>query len=87
LLFQSYSRATGQLNGNPLPQANAYAIFSGAPKPPASPRAPGIMAYLANGGALEHAQEMASHESPRTTKLYERTKKRLTQYKVERIRL
>jgi integrase len=34
-------------------------------------RATGITAYLANGGALEHAQEMAAHESPRTTKLYD----------------
>jgi integrase len=32
-------------------------------------RATGITAYLSNGGALEHAQEMAAHESPRTTKL------------------
>jgi hypothetical protein len=40
------------------------------------------------GGALEHAQEMAAHESPRTTKLYDdRTKERLTQDEVERIRL
>jgi hypothetical protein len=37
--------------------------------------------------ALEHAQEMAAHESPRTTKLYDRTKERLTQDEVERIRL
>jgi site-specific recombinase XerD len=36
-------------------------------------RATGITAYLSNGGALEHAQEMAAHESPRTTKLYDRT--------------
>ena len=50
-------------------------------------RATGITAYLANGGALEHAQEMAGHESPRTTKLYDRTKERLTQDEVERIRL
>jgi integrase len=50
-------------------------------------RATGITAYLANGGALEHAQSMAAHESPRTTKLYDRTKERLTQYEVERIRL
>jgi integrase len=50
-------------------------------------RATGITAYLANGGALEHAQEMAAHESPRTTKLYDRTKERLTQVEVERIRL
>ena len=50
-------------------------------------RATGITAYLANGGALEHAQEMAAHESPRTTKLYDRTRERLTQNEVERIRL
>jgi len=48
---------------------------------------PGITAYLANGGALEHAQEMAAHESPRTTKLYDRTRERHTQDEVERIRL
>jgi integrase len=30
-------------------------------------RATGITAYVSNGGALEHAQEMAAHESPRTT--------------------
>jgi hypothetical protein len=35
---------------------------------------------------LEHAQEMAAHESPRTTKLYDRTRERLTQDEVERIR-
>jgi site-specific recombinase XerD len=50
-------------------------------------RATGITAYLSNGGALEHAQEMAAHESPRTTNLYDRTKERLTQDEVERIRL
>ena len=50
-------------------------------------RATGITAYLANGGTLEHAQSMAAHESPRTTKLYDRTKERLTQNEVERIRL
>jgi integrase/recombinase XerD len=48
-------------------------------------RATGITAYLANGGALEHAQGTAAHESPRTTKLYDRTKERLTQDEVERI--
>src|SRR6202142_4071754 len=48
-------------------------------------RATGITAYLANGGTLEHAQSMAAHESPRTTKLYDRTKERLTQDEIERI--
>ena len=50
-------------------------------------RARCFTAYLSNGGVLEHAQEMAAHESPRTTKLYDRTKERLTQDEVERIRL
>jgi hypothetical protein len=31
----------------------------------ATPSPTGITAYLSNGGALEHAQEMAAHESPR----------------------
>jgi len=48
-------------------------------------RATGITAYLANGGALDHAQEMAAHESPRTTKLYHRTKERPPGLRVELI--
>lgn len=66
-------------------RAVAVGIF--APVGNHSFRATGITAYLANGGALEHAQAMAAHESPRTTKLYDRTKERLTQDEVERIRL
>jgi hypothetical protein len=50
-------------------------------------RATGITAYLEAGGTLENAQAMAAHESPRTTKLYDRTKERLTQDEVGRIRL
>ena len=50
-------------------------------------QATGMTAYLANGGTLEHAQAMAAHESPCTTKLYDRTKERLAQDEVERIRL
>jgi site-specific recombinase XerD len=65
----------------------ALAVGIAAPIGNHSFRATGITAYLANGGALEHAQEMAAHESPRTTKLYDRTKERLTQDEVERIRL
>jgi hypothetical protein len=33
----------------------------------------GITAYLENGGTIENAQAIAGHESPRTTKLYDRT--------------
>jgi site-specific recombinase XerD len=35
-------------------------------------RATGITDYLKDNGTLEHAQAMASHSSPRTTKLYDR---------------
>ncbi len=32
-------------------------------------RASGITDYLENGSTIEHAQAIAAHESPRTTKL------------------
>ena len=35
-------------------------------------RATGITEYLRNGGKLEIAQQMANHESARTTGLYDR---------------
>jgi hypothetical protein len=38
-------------------------------------------------GRLEHAQQMTGHESPRTAKLYDRTKDEITLTEVERIRL
>jgi integrase/recombinase XerD len=50
-------------------------------------QATGITIYLENDGRLEHAQQMAGHESPRTTKLYDRTKDEITLSEVERIRL
>ena len=48
-------------------------------------RATGITAYLLNGGTLEHAQRIAAHESPRTTKLYDRTSDEITLDEIERI--
>ena len=48
-------------------------------------RATGITAYLEAGGTLENAQIMAAHESPRTTKLYDRTGEEITLDEVERI--
>lgn len=48
-------------------------------------RATGITAYLENGGTLEHAQQIAAHESPRTTKLYDRTSDQITLDEIERI--
>jgi integrase len=48
-------------------------------------RATGITAYLENGGTIENAQAIAAHESPRTTKLYDRTDDEITLDEVERI--
>ena len=50
-------------------------------------RATGITAYLANGGTIEKAQAIAAHESPRTTKLYDRTSDEITLDEIERIRI
>jgi integrase len=83
------------LSENPMSQPDAWRMIRGRAAAAGIAeaigchtfRATGITAYLANGGALEHAQEIAAHESPRTTKLYDRTKERLTQDEVERIRL
>jgi integrase len=83
------------LSAKPMSQPDAWRMIrrraaaagSAAPIGCHTFRATGITAYLANGAALQHAQEMAAHESPRTTKLYNRTKERLTQDEVERIRL
>ena len=42
-------------------------------------RATGVTAYLENGGTIEN------HESPKTTKLYDRTSYQITLDEVERI--
>ena len=48
-------------------------------------RATGITTYLENGGTIENAQAIAAHESPRTTKLYDRTSDELTLDEIEKI--
>ncbi|MGI4799035.1 MAG: tyrosine-type recombinase/integrase [Janthinobacterium lividum] len=95
-LFRSgKGRRSNQLSERALRQEDAWRMIrrraeaAGIATPVGchSFRATGITAYLMNGGTLEHAQAMAGHESPRTTKLYDRTQERLTQDEVERIRL
>jgi site-specific recombinase XerD len=44
-----------------------------------------ITLYLENGGSLEHAQSIADHASPRTTKLYDRTCDQLSLDEIEKI--
>jgi integrase/recombinase XerD len=48
-------------------------------------RATGITAYLKNGGRLEIAQQMANHESSKTTSLYDRRGDEISLDEVERI--
>ena len=48
-------------------------------------RATGITEYLRNGGKLEVAQQMANHESARTTGLYDRRGDGVSLDEVERI--
>lgn len=48
-------------------------------------RGTGITAYLENDGALEHAQYLAGHANPRTTKLYDRRQQSTSLDEVERI--
>jgi site-specific recombinase XerD len=94
LFRTSRGHAAAKLSARPMNQSDAWrmvrrralAVGIHAPICNHSFRATGITAYLANGGTLEHAQAMAAHESPRTTKLYDRTGDRLTQAEVERIR-
>jgi site-specific recombinase XerD len=93
LLFQSYRRATGQLTGNPLPQANAYAMIQRRARAAGITtkignhtfRATGVTAYLKNGGTLERAAAMANHASTRTTQLYDRRSGEVSLDEVERV--
>ena len=48
-------------------------------------RSTAITAYLGNGGAMEHAQQIANHESPKPTKLYDRINDAITLDEVERL--
>lgn len=50
-------------------------------------RGTGITTYLENDGSLENAQAIAAHESPRTTKLYDRRRDEINLAEIERIRI
>ena len=78
-LFQTAAGRTGQLTGNALWQQDAYRMIQRRAK------AAGITAYLKNSGTLETAQHIANHESPRTTKLYDRREEEISLDEVERI--
>src|ERR1700730_13137510 len=91
--FRSTIGKTGVLTEKPLNRIDAYRMMRRRTAEPGFKiklgchvfRATGITAYLEAGGTLENAQAMAAHESPRTTKLYDRTGDEITLDEVERI--
>ena len=92
-LFRSAHGRTGMLTGNRMHRVDAWRMVQRRAAAAGlivhvgnhSFRATGITAYLNAGGTLENAQAMAAHESPRTTKLYDRTGDEITLDEVERI--
>ena len=92
-LFQSVDPAGRRLTGRALQRRVVLAMIkrraAAAGLPPSTCchtfRATGITAYLSNGGTLEHAQQIAGHASPKTTKLYDRTADTVTVDEIERI--
>ena len=85
-LFQSVDPAGRRLTGRALSRRLVLAMIkrraAAADLPPSTCchtfRATGITVYLSNGGTLEHAQRIAGHASPKTTKLYDRTADTIT---------
>ena len=85
-----YGRLTDRTS---LPQANVHMIIQRRARAAGlrtkisahSFRATGITTYLQNGGKLEIAQQMAGHESARTTGLYDRRNDQIALDEVERI--
>jgi site-specific recombinase XerD len=90
-LFRSTGRKTGE--ARPLWQQDVYRMIrrraAGADIATRignhTFRATGITAYLKNKGTLEHAQTIANHASPRTTKLYDRRSDEISVDEVEKI--
>jgi site-specific recombinase XerD len=92
-LFRSAKGKSGVLTDRPLRRNNALdmvkrrAVAAGLPPRVCNHtfRATGITSYLENGGTIEKAQQIAAHESPKTTKLYDRTSDQITLDEIERI--
>jgi integrase/recombinase XerD len=92
-LFRSWSAAEKQFTVQGLARENVAELVKRRVRQAGLPasischsfRATGITAYLEGGGTLEKAQQIAAHASPRTTKLYDRTRDELTASEIERI--
>jgi integrase/recombinase XerD len=89
----SVAGKNGELTGLLLARRNALDMVKRRAKVEGLPdricnhtfRATGITAYLENGDNIEKAQQIAAHESPKTTKLYDRTCDQIALDEVERI--
>jgi site-specific recombinase XerD len=92
-LFRSVVGRTGRLTDRALSGRNALHLVQRRARAAGLAgrvcchtfRATGITAYLEHGGSLEVAQQIAAHESPRTTKLYDRREDAVTLNEIERI--
>ncbi len=92
-LFQTTVGRTGSLTSRPMAQPDVYRMIQRRAEDAGLEtkvcchtfRATGITEYLRHGGRLEVAQQMANHESARTTGLYDRRLDLITSDEVERI--
>ncbi len=92
-LFRTMRGRTGHLSDQPMTQPDAYRMIQRRATDAGirtkignhSFRATGITEYLRNGGKLKIAQQMANHESARTTGLYDRRTDQVSLDEVERI--
>ena len=93
-LFQSVTSRSGkELSGTPMKQPDVYVMIRRRAEAAGIKtkigchtfRATGITTYLKNGGRLEVAQQMANHESARTTGLYDRRDDEVSLDEVEKI--
>jgi integrase/recombinase XerD len=92
-LFRAAAGKADALKPRPMRQADAYRMIRRRAEAAGirtkigchTFRATGITAYLRNGGRLEVAQQMAAHESPRTTGLYDRRGDDVSLDEVEKI--
>lgn len=93
LLFPTADWRSGTLSQRPMTQADAYRMVQRRAAKAGlltkignhSFRATGITEYLRNGGRREVAQQMANHESARTTGLYDRRDDEVSLDEVEKI--
>ena len=92
-LFRSVAGRSGKLTDHAMGQADVFRMVRRRAAAAGirtligchSFRATGITEYLRNGGKLEIAQQMANHESARTTGLYDRRNDQVSLDEVERI--